>query len=80
MKFLKLSKMVLNTRFIQKVLIKQDCYKIYLVNLEKSCTILMGSGGFNFEPEIHTIPKESPDSEIIKNYFKEIPIKRVNES
>jgi hypothetical protein len=69
MKFLSLSKMVLNTRFIQKVLIKPDCYKIYLVNLEKSCTILMGSGGFNFEPEIYTIPKESPDSETIKNYF-----------
>ncbi len=69
MKFLKLTNVMFNTRFIQKVLIKSDCYKIYLVNLEKSCTILMGSGGFNFEPEIHTIPKGSKDSEIVSNYF-----------
>ena len=69
MKFLKLTKMVLNTRFIQKILDKPECYEIHLVNLEKSCTILMGSGGFNFDAEIWKIQKGSQDSEIIKNYF-----------
>ncbi len=69
MKFLTFSKMIINPRFIQKILIKPECYEIHLVNLEKSCTILMGSGGFNFDPEIHTIPKGSQDSETIKNYF-----------
>jgi hypothetical protein len=69
MNFLTFSKVIINPRFIQKILNKPDYYEIHLTNLEKSCTILMGSGGFTFEPEIWKISKGSPDSKILLKHL-----------
>ena len=67
-KFIKLSSVVLNTRFIQKILIRENAYEIHIKTLEQSGTIIVGSGSFNYEPEILTIRKGS-DYEILTKYL-----------
>jgi hypothetical protein len=67
-KFIKLSSVVLNTRFIQKILIRENAYEIHIKPLEQSGTIIVGSGSFNYEPEIVTIDKGS-DHDILTKYI-----------
>ncbi len=67
-KFIKLSSVVLNTRFIQKILIRENAYEIHIKPLEQSGTIIVGSGSFNYEPEIVTIGKGS-DYDILTRYL-----------
>jgi hypothetical protein len=67
-KFIKFQKIVLNTRFIQKIIIKENAYEIHMKQLEKSGTIIAGSGSFQEEPEILTINK-GEDYDILKKYL-----------
>jgi hypothetical protein len=73
-KFIKLSSVVLNTRFIQKILIRENAYEIYIKPLEQSGTIIVGSGSFNYEPEILTISKGS-DYDILTKYLNSYSFK-----
>jgi hypothetical protein len=68
MKFIKLSSVVLNTRFIHKILIKPESYEIHMESLEKMGTIFVGSGGFTFKPDIWKISKGS-DYDIVTHWI-----------
>jgi hypothetical protein len=74
-KFIKLSSVVLNTRFIQKILIRENAYEIHIKNLEKSCTVLVGSGGYNHEPEIWTIPTKGSDHDTLTKFINSYSFK-----
>lgn len=73
-KFIKLSSVVLNTKFIQKILIRENAYEIHIKPLYKSGTIIVGSGSFNYEPEIVTISK-GPDHSILTKYLNSYAFK-----
>ena len=73
-KFIKLSSVVLNIKFIQKILIRENAYEIYIKPLYKSGTIIVGSGSFNYEPEIVTISK-GPDHSILTKYLNSYAFK-----
>ena len=73
-KFIKLSSVVLNTRCIQKIIIRENAYEIYVKKLEQSGTIIVGSGSFNYEPEIVTINKGS-DYDTLKKYINSYSFK-----
>ena len=73
-KFIKLSSVVLNTRFIQKIIFRENAYEIYIKPLEQSGTIIVGSGSFNHEPEILTISK-GPDYDTITKFMNSYSFK-----
>ena len=68
LRFIKFREIVLNTRFIQKIIIRENAYEIHIKPLEQSGTIIVGSGSFNYEPEILTIRKGS-DYDILTKYL-----------
>jgi hypothetical protein len=70
-KFIKLSHMILNTNYINKILIYQNFYYVYLNRQELSGVMIMGNGGVDSKDEEIRIcaKKQSKDYKIISDWI-----------
>ena len=70
-KFIKLTHMILNTNYINKILIRQDLYYIYLVKQDMKGFFLWGSGGCDSKDEEIKIcaKNHSQDYKIISDWI-----------
>jgi hypothetical protein len=74
--FIKLSSVVINSRFIQKIIIKPNKYVIHVKNLEKSATIIAGSGGYNQWAEEWPIFKDTVDYDVVTKYIERLSMNK----
>jgi hypothetical protein len=68
MNFLKLSTVIINPKFIQKILIKPEWLEIYISH-GTSGTLLAGSGRFDHEYDLVKVPKDSESYKNVEQYF-----------
>ena len=74
-RFIKLSNIILNTRHINRILIRHDKFIIYLMNYRFDGTMVLGIGSFSSEEEdeIKICAKKDPvDYKLVSEWITKI--------
>lgn len=73
-RFIKLTNMILNTRHINKIVIKHEKFYIHLINYKLDGTMILGSGSLDSEEdEIKICAKKDPiDYKLIAQWITKI--------